>query len=150
MSFYLILLIILALIYLISPIDFIPDFFGLPGRIDDLIALIFTIWYVNKLSRKYQSKMPGAGRGEEKQSETGTPRKQREEEIDEEEKDPFRVLGVQKGASFEEVTRAYRKLMTQYHPDKVSHLGKEFQEIAERKTKQLNKAYQEIKRYYSI
>ena len=32
-----------------------------------------------------------------------------------------------------------------YHPDKVGHLGKDFQKIAEEKFKQLNEAYQRIK-----
>jgi DnaJ like chaperone protein len=32
-----------------------------------------------------------------------------------------------------------------FHPDKVHHLGEDFQELAEEKFKAINEAYQEIK-----
>ena len=32
-----------------------------------------------------------------------------------------------------------------FHPDKVSHLGKEFQEMAEEKFKAISEAYEQIK-----
>jgi curved DNA-binding protein CbpA len=33
-------------------------------------------------------------------------------------KDPYAALGLKKGASDEEIKRAYRKLALRYHPDK--------------------------------
>ncbi|MGI6638519.1 MAG: DnaJ domain-containing protein [Desulfobulbus sp.] len=53
----------------------------------------------------------------------------------------YAVLGLEKGASFDEIKKAYRKLSMQYHPDKVSHLGEEFKGIAEEKMKEINVAY---------
>lgn len=38
--------------------------------------------------------------------------------------------------------KAYRALSMQYHPDKVRHLGEEFQQVAEEKMKEINNAYQ--------
>jgi len=38
----------------------------------------------------------------------------------------------------------YRKLLSQYHPDKVLHMGKEFKELAEQKTKEIIKNYESI------
>ncbi len=50
-------------------------------------------------------------------------------------KDYYEVLGVSKGASPEEIKKAYRKLALQYHPDRA---GKS----AEEKFKEVNEAYQ--------
>ncbi|MFA5010021.1 MAG: molecular chaperone DnaJ [Patescibacteria group bacterium] len=51
-------------------------------------------------------------------------------------KDYYNILGVPKGASTEEIKRAYRKLALRYHPDKAK--GAE----AEKKFKEINEAYQ--------
>ncbi|XOF33479.1 MAG: DnaJ domain-containing protein [Candidatus Electrothrix sp. YB6] len=53
----------------------------------------------------------------------------------------YTVLGVEQGADFGAVKRAYRKLSMQYHPDKVAHLGDEFKGVAEEKMKEINAAY---------
>jgi DnaJ-domain-containing protein 1 len=56
------------------------------------------------------------------------------------------VLGVQQGATPEEIRAAYQKLVQQYHPDRVDDLGPELREVAERRTKEINAAYNELKR----
>lgn len=53
------------------------------------------------------------------------------------------VLGVSPTASREEIVGAYRSLISQYHPDKVATLGEEFRELAERRAKEINAAYDE-------
>jgi len=53
----------------------------------------------------------------------------------------YATLGLQPGASKEEIKKAYRKLCMKYHPDKVRHLGEEFQKIAEEKMKEINAAH---------
>lgn len=58
----------------------------------------------------------------------------------------YATLGLEKGASMEEIKKAYRKLSMQYHPDKVAHLGDEFRAIAEAKMKDINAAYDYFKR----
>ena len=55
--------------------------------------------------------------------------------------DPYEVLQVTRGASREEIRAAYFNMIKRYHPDKVSHLSKEFQDIAETKAKEINEAY---------
>jgi DnaJ like chaperone protein len=60
------------------------------------------------------------------------------------ERDPYAVLGVLPGSPAEEVQRAYRTLAAKYHPDKVSHLGKEFIELATRKFTEIQRAYDHI------
>jgi DnaJ like chaperone protein len=61
----------------------------------------------------------------------------------------YAVLGLEKGADFDAVKKAYRKLSMQYHPDKVSHLGEEFQRVAEEKMKEINQAYDYFKKKYN-
>jgi len=61
----------------------------------------------------------------------------------------YAVLGLNKGASFEEIKATYRKLSQKYHPDKVSHLGDEFRNVAEERMKELNVAYQFLKKRFA-
>lgn len=58
----------------------------------------------------------------------------------------YAVLGLNKGASDDEIKKAYRKLSMQYHPDKVRHLGDEFRLVAEEKMKDINAAYDYFKK----
>ena len=54
--------------------------------------------------------------------------------------DPYKVLGVEPGASDEEIKKAYRRLAKKYHPD--LNPG---DEVAARKMKEVNAAYEQIK-----
>jgi DnaJ like chaperone protein len=56
------------------------------------------------------------------------------------------VLGLQTGASRAEVLAAYRKLATDYHPDRVSNLPEEFKQVAHDKMVEINAAYDTLKR----
>ncbi|UCB45795.1 MAG: TerB family tellurite resistance protein [Spirochaetota bacterium] len=59
--------------------------------------------------------------------------------------DPYAVLGLEPNCSNDEIGKAYRNLANKYHPDKVSHLGREFIDLATRKFTYIQKAYDEIK-----
>jgi DnaJ like chaperone protein len=58
--------------------------------------------------------------------------------------DPHAVLGVAPGASRDEITRAYREQLKRYHPDRVADLGPELQQVAHRKTVELQRAFDEL------
>lgn len=53
-----------------------------------------------------------------------------------------KVLEVRPDSSDEEIKNAYRKLMKEYHPDKVANLGKELRDLAEKKAKEISEAYE--------
>jgi preprotein translocase subunit Sec63 len=58
--------------------------------------------------------------------------------------DPYMVLGVARGASRDEIGRAYREQLKRYHPDRVADLGPELQQVAHQKTVELQRAYAEL------
>lgn len=54
--------------------------------------------------------------------------------------DPYKVLGISRDASDEDIKRAYRKLAKQYHPDRNPGDAE-----AAKKMQQINAAYEQIK-----
>ena len=54
------------------------------------------------------------------------------------------VLGLSKDEldDFSKIKATYRTAIAQYHPDKVSALGSEIQDVAEKKAKEINQAYE--------
>lgn len=58
----------------------------------------------------------------------------------------YAVLGLEPGADMETIKKAYRTLSMKYHPDKVVHLGEEFRRVAEEKMKEINVAYEYLKK----
>ena len=62
------------------------------------------------------------------------------------EDDHWAVLSISPGASAVEIKKAYHRKMRDYHPDKVSNLPKEFQELAHQKTIEIRTAYEALLR----
>ena len=60
--------------------------------------------------------------------------------------DHYATLGITHSSNNEEIKKSYRQLATQYHPDKVSHLGPELIAFSEKKFKGLNEAYTAIRK----
>ena len=57
----------------------------------------------------------------------------------------YRLLNTTRDASIEDVKKAYRLLSKKYHPDRVSHLGDEFAQLASEKFQKINESYEKIK-----
>ena len=58
---------------------------------------------------------------------------------------PYRELGLTREASDAEIDLAYRRLISQYHPDKVAGAADDLRRQAERKAGEINAAYDRIK-----
>jgi DnaJ-domain-containing protein 1 len=46
----------------------------------------------------------------------------------------------------EAIDAAYRRRMSEYHPDKVANAAPEIKELAERRARDINAAYEEIRK----
>ncbi|MCI7814245.1 MAG: J domain-containing protein [Lachnospiraceae bacterium] len=56
--------------------------------------------------------------------------------------DPYKVLGVSRNASNDEIKKAYRELSRKYHPD--SYVNNPLADLAEEKFKEVQEAYKRI------
>jgi DnaJ like chaperone protein len=59
--------------------------------------------------------------------------------------DPYVVLGIERGANEREIKRAYRKLISQHHPDKLGDVPAELKRRAEERAREINAAYERVK-----
>jgi DnaJ like chaperone protein len=62
----------------------------------------------------------------------------------------YKILEIHNSASDEEVKKAYKKMAVKFHPDKVSHLGEEYQQDAKEKFQKVQQAYENIKKQRGI
>lgn len=60
----------------------------------------------------------------------------------------LRVLGLGPDATITEIRATYRAKMRDYHPDRVANLAAEFQELAHRKSQELNEAWSLLSRHF--
>ncbi len=60
------------------------------------------------------------------------------------------VLGITRDDGPDDIKRKYRELLAKYHPDKVQHLGREFQDMAEFKTRQILEAYRYFQKKHGL
>lgn len=58
----------------------------------------------------------------------------------------FVVLGVPESASAEEIRRAWKQRMSEYHPDMVASRGPKIRELAAKETAAINEAYQKAQK----
>ena len=58
--------------------------------------------------------------------------------------DPYKVLGIERTATDEEVKKAYRELARKYHPD--NYVNTPLADLAEEKMKEINEAYETIQK----
>ena len=59
---------------------------------------------------------------------------------------PYAVLEVPEDAGMDDIEQAYRRKISDYHPDKVSNAAPELKALAERRAREINAAYDELKK----
>lgn len=60
------------------------------------------------------------------------------------------ILGLEEPVDIKMVKSTYRKIIAQYHPDRVVAMGPEIQEVAEKKAKEINEAYEFLRKKFDI
>ncbi len=61
-----------------------------------------------------------------------------------------KLFGLKGRITKSQIRKIYIELINKYHPDKVSNLGDELKELAEKKTKLINIAYEYFKKKYKL
>jgi DnaJ like chaperone protein len=128
--------IIIGLIYTLWPVDIIPDM-PFVGFLDDVALWVLLFWYL--FLRPGATETPASEDADPRRDRSRTFRGGRDERGGTDQrpptgdapKDPYEILGIDRGASPEAVKKAYRTLAAKYHPDKFAHLGEDFQKTAE-------------------
>lgn len=147
-----VILLILAGLYTLNPYDIFPDMAIGWGWLDDLIIWILVWRYLviskKKLAgyRRFDQNRAGRSENGSRRNYSRQARSESKDQYAEEAAawDPYRILGIERSASAEEIKHAYRELVKQYHPDKLEHLGDEFKVLAEKRFKEIQQAYQEL------
>ena len=58
----------------------------------------------------------------------------------------YKILELEKGATPQDIKKAYRRMAKKYHPDKVQHLVPEHQKGAEEKFRNVQEAYEQLQK----
>lgn len=148
-----ILLIILAVLYILSPYDILPDLMIGWGWLDDIVILGFLLRYFYKRKKKreaFQKYYHNSKKADAAGNRTSANNQSRKHTSDGYSSpshwDPYQILEIERGASQETIKRAFRQLAGKYHPDKVEYLGDEFKALAEKRFKEIQRAYEELRR----
>ena len=112
-----------------------------PSEIGAIVAgLVAGFWLVNRVLGGNTAEKPDhAGRPDS--ASTGD---RRSIEVDNDAHRPWWVvLEVPRISTREEISRAYKRKISDYHPDKVAQMGAEIRALAERRSKEINAAHDE-------
>jgi len=130
-------ILIAGIIYVISWVD------AMPGLLDDIVVIIVLFLLIKYWLPKNRHRMywftppPHSGVGADNEKSGSNPGSGPRTDMN-----PFDTLNVRKGATPDEIKRAYKEMLSKYHPDKVAHLGEELQQKAHEKAIEIKRAYE--------
>jgi len=146
-----IILIVLALVYTLNPFDILPDMIVGWGWLDDIVilGLLWRYLHTQKKKRAAFQKYHQSKRSDYDYSSGNAHNENKSRAYTGSGDfagawDPHKILGIDPSASPADIKHAYRHLAGKYHPDKVAHLGEEFKALAEKRFKDIQKAYDEL------
>lgn len=99
-----------------------------------LVLLVVLVYFVTRALTKLLASQPK--RGVDDQAHAQTDRR----------RSPSEILGVAPTASQNDIRAAYQRLVQENHPDRVATMSQEIRDLAERRTKEINQAYDALKR----
>ncbi len=130
-----ILFLLLAVLYILVPLDIIPDRLGRLGRLDDLfVAFAVIYWFFFK---PFIDDLRGK---------TNKAAKKNNPSNEEKPEDPWLILGISKNAPPAEIKKAYHERMRQYHPDLVEKMGPKIKKVAQKETQKINRAFAQLQK----
>ena len=104
------------------------------------IVFLFGLGYLVMVGLRYMRILNGRGQPEVSHE---AEKRQREKRFRE-------VLGIQGKVTGEQIKKAYRRRIAEYHPDKVQNMAPEIRKLAEQRTAELTEAYAYLKEKYRI
>lgn len=114
-----------------------------------LVGYIYTKLKMPKLSNQQDEPQSHGNRQQKQQDEDSMPHRER---VTGQYRDLLThycdLLELGDDNSPENIKAKYFEMIKKYHPDKVNHLGYEFQKMAEQKTVEINRAYEYLKKIY--
>jgi uncharacterized membrane protein YkvA (DUF1232 family) len=146
-----------ALGYFILPIDAVPDLIPVAGFTDDLAVLLIAtttvVAHIKPAHRQRARELLDWERntkGAESLGDDGWRAKGQRTFSSDAEKERYymNTLELSGDITASVLKDRYRELAHKYHPDKVQHLGTEFQQMAGHKLKEINAAYEYLKKKY--
>ncbi len=107
---------------------------------------------INALLRQFREANTTSGESKQQDRESNeappfTPRTATEKET---ERHYGRILGLKGQVTPDDIKAAYKGIIRQYHPDMTQNLGKEIRDLAERKSKEINEAYEYFRKKYTF
>lgn len=141
-----------VLAWLAAPRSFLADALGLPDEagsiafVGEAVVLAIGLWWLRRAGDPPAVVLPESA-AERRHARAERDRRRAAESAQEAWEpswDPHRVLGLDRTATLEEITRAYREKMKLYDPERVASLREDMQRLARERVQEIQRAYDEL------